>query len=294
MDEKLAHVPPEKLALLNDMLGQVSRIKGVAAIVLGGSYASRTQRPDSDLDIGIYYREESPFDIPDIKRVANILASGGDATVTQFYEWGAWVNGGAWIHTPQGKMDFLYRNIEHVQRTIAEAGEGISHHDYDQQPAYGFYSVMYLAETQICIPLFDPKGVISDLKTRVAVYSPKLKENIIAASLWSAEFTLIHARGFAERGEVYAVAGCLTRAAANLTQALFALNERYFMRDKQVFREIAEFEYMPENYTFQLERILAAPGGTPDTLQQTVSAMEKLWRQVAVLPDVNYRAQFIL
>ena len=79
-------------------------------------------------------------------------------TVTGFYEWGAWVNGGAWIHNPVCKVDFLYRNLDQVKRTIDDAKRGILHHDYAQQPAYGFYSVIYLAETQICLPLYDPQG----------------------------------------------------------------------------------------------------------------------------------------
>jgi hypothetical protein len=28
--------------------------------------------------------------------------------VTNFYEWGPWVNGGAWIHSSVGKVNFLY------------------------------------------------------------------------------------------------------------------------------------------------------------------------------------------
>jgi hypothetical protein len=34
------------------------------------------------------------------------------------YEWGQWVNGGAWIHTPAGKLDLLYRNIDQVKRVL--------------------------------------------------------------------------------------------------------------------------------------------------------------------------------
>jgi predicted nucleotidyltransferase len=37
----------------------------MAAIVLGGSYAGGTQHGVSDLDIGLYYREDNPFDIGD-------------------------------------------------------------------------------------------------------------------------------------------------------------------------------------------------------------------------------------
>jgi hypothetical protein len=127
----------------------------MAAVVLGGSYASQTQHASSDMDIGLYYHETTPFAIADIRRTAQSISAGGAPTVTDFYEWGAWVNGGAWIHTAQGKVDFLYRDIEHVQRTIYEAQGGVTHHDYNQQPAHGFYSVIYKSYPILLIfPLF--------------------------------------------------------------------------------------------------------------------------------------------
>lgn len=285
-------LPESKHTLLEQLVDQLSQIEGVQAIVLGGSYASGTHHEASDMDIGLYYSEERPFSIDEIRRVAEGVSIREAVTVTGFYEWGAWVNGGAWVHTPQGKVDFLYRNLEQIQRTLAEAQQGITQHDYDQQPAYGFYSVIYLAETHICIPLFDPESLIAELKRQVAVYPPKLKQKILADSLWSAEFTLLHARGFAAQGDVYNTVGCLTRAASNLTQALFALNERYFLRDKKVMDTIAGFSLLPSGYIEQLQQVLAHPGQTAPELTQTVHLLEALWQSVIALPGVRYEPKF--
>ena len=71
---------------------------------------------------------------------------------------------------------------------------------------------------------------------------------MIAGTLWSAEFSLLHARGFAVQGDIYNTVGCLTQVASNLTQVLFALNEKYFMRDKQVLDVVASFSYLPSGY----------------------------------------------
>ena len=284
----------DKQNMLDHLVGQLRAVSGIAAIVLGGSYASGTFHDGSDLDVGLYYHEDRPFAIADIRRIAQSASARDDVTVTGFYEWGAWVNGGAWIHTPHGKVDFLYRSIEHVQRTIAEAQEGISRHDYDQQPTHGFFGVIYLAETQICIPLHDPDGVIADLKRQVEIYPPKLKEKTIVDSLWSAEFTLLHARGFAAQGDIYNTVGCITRAASNLTQALFALNEKYFQRDKMVMATIATFPILPSGYVDALTRILAHPGVTAQELTATVHAIEKIWQTVVALEGTNYAPKFIL
>ena len=286
------NLPEQKRSLLERLVDQLSRVTNVSAIVLGGSYASGTQHEASDMDIGLYYSEASPFSIDDIQQVAQNVSVNGTATVTGFYEWGAWVNGGAWIHTPQGKVDFLYRNADQIQRTIAQAQQGISHHDYDQQPTYGFYSVIYLAETQICIPLHDPELQIAKLKGSVEAYPPKLKQKVITDSLWGAEFTLIHARGFAAQGDIYNTVGCLTRVVSNITQALFALNERYFLRDKKVMDMVAKFPNLPSGYIQQTNGILARPGSTAKELTRSVSELEQAWRSVVSLTGVQYEPKF--
>ena len=287
-------VPPEKQVLLSTLVEQLRVVPGMAAIVLGGSYASGTHHAHSDLDIGLYYWEAQPFDLAIIRQIADGISVQGPATVTDFYGWGAWVNGGAWIHTAQGKVDFLYRNLDQVQRTIAEAQQGITHHDYAQQPTHGFHSVIYLAETNICRPLYDPHGVIAELKRQVAVYPAKLQEKLVADTLWAAEFSLLFARDFAAKGDVYNTVGCLTRITGNLTQALFALNEQYFMRDKQVMETIATFAVLPAGYREQINAILACPGSTAPALTKTVQQLTETWRSVVALTGGRYQPKFQL
>ena len=175
VQDHLPEIPEPKRSLLVDLTGQLSCIPGIAALVLGGSYASGQAHADSDMDIGLYYYENSPFAIADIRAIAKNFSVRGTPTVTGFYEWGVWVNGGSWINTPRGKVDFLYRNLDQVQRTITQAQQGSYDHDYDQQPTNGFYSVIYLAETQICIPLYDPDHLIAELKRQVETLSAQTK-----------------------------------------------------------------------------------------------------------------------
>ncbi len=278
--------------MLARVVDRLSQVAGMAAVVLGGSYASGAQQAGSDLDVGLYYHEAQPFPIADIRRIASQASTQGEPTVTDLYGWGPWVNGGAWIQTAAGKLDFLYRNIEQVDRTIDELQTGIVRHDYGQQPAFGFYSLIYLAETQVCLPLFDPHGEIARLKHRVRIYPPRLKDRIVRDSLWSAEFTLLHARSAAAAGEVYMTAGCLARVAASLTQALFALNETYFMSDKQAMARIAGFGVAPAGYVGRLAAVLAEPGRTPAQLGQAVAQMSSLWAEVVALAGPAYEPQY--
>jgi hypothetical protein len=285
------HLTPEKHALLSELTGQLAATPGVKAVVLGGSYARGTQHATSDLDIGIYYSDADPFAIDDIRRIA-AQAAGQSATVTGFYEWGAWVNGGAWLHTPVSKVDFLYRSLDKVEKTIQDAIAGTMHYDYYQQPPYGFVSVIYLAETRICLPLYDPQGCVARLKQMLAVYPPALKRTVVSDQLWSSEFTLSQAGGFADKGDVYETAGCLTRVASSLTQVLFSLNETYFITDKTAMAEIAAFRLAPTGYVEQLTAILAHPGRTPAELTATVASLRAAWKAVVDLAGSLYSPRF--
>ncbi len=275
-------LPDDKQALLDDLLPRLTSVPGVVAVVIGGSLARGTARPDSDLDLALYYHDAAPFDLAAIRAIAEAISAEGTPTVTDFYQWGAWVNGGAWIKTRAGKVDFLYRSIDHVRRTIDEARAGQTHTDYEQQPTFGFHSTIYLAETHDCIPLYDPDGVIADLKARVAVYPPALKAHLITGGLWSAEFTLYHAQGFAATGDVYNTVGCITRMLYKLTHVLYALNETYFAGDKRSQQQIEAFALQPEGYSAAVTALLQHPGAD---LAASVAEVERLWRGVKALAD---------
>jgi hypothetical protein len=292
MLESLGLSAPQ-LELIRTIAFQLSEIPGIAAVVLGGSWARGTARPDSDLDIGLYYSEKSP---PEIERIRAIAAKASipDNTpiVTGFYEWGPWVNGGAWIHTPAGKMDLLYRNSDQVCRVLDECAEGIYHHDFYQQPTFGFVSVVYLAETKSCLPLSDPQHLLFRLKRRVEIYPSRLQEKLITKSLWAAEFTFLHASGFAERGDIFNTVGCLGRIAFMLAQAIFAINSEYYFGDKGSMEAIEGFKLQPDQFSKRLQGVLALPMANAGELQSAHRQMRALWKEVVNLTEGRYVSRF--
>jgi predicted nucleotidyltransferase len=243
--------------IIKHITDNLQEVKGVTAIVLGGSHATGHASAASDLDIGIYYHEQAPFDIQKIKTIAKEIAIDLAPTVTDFYEWGPWVNGGAWIHTSAGKVDFLYRNIEQVANTVQRAQQGEWENHYEQQPPYGFSSVFYLAECKDCISLYDPHNIIGSLKDVVKEYPSKLRHTIIQHSLWSAEFTLIQAETFASQKDMYNTAGCLTRALKNIVSALFAICELYPIGDKRAMDILAQTDKKWNGLSQVVEDILS-------------------------------------
>ncbi len=208
------------------------------------------------------------------------------------YGWGPWVNGGAWIDSPEGKVDFVYRNLDQVSAVIREGQRGFWHHDYDQQPPYGFRSIIYFGELHICVPLYDPDSTIAQLKQLLAEYPEPLRDRILQESLWGAEFSLLACRGFADKAEVCNAVGCMTRAAQFLIHALFALNRQYFVSDKNANRWIDRFPRQPKDFTRRLESVLASPGSDSATLNKATEQLSALWLDAVELTAGEYKLRW--
>ena len=285
-------IPAAKSALLDQIVAALKTVPDMAAIALGGSHARGTHTPYSDLDIGLYYCEAGPFEIEAIRTIARRFASHGEPTVTGLYEWGPFVNGGAWIENSTCKIDFLYRNLDQLDRIVKEAKDGTWSHSFDQQPPFGFRSVTTLGEIHCCKALFDPAGALATLKADVAIYPPRLKARIVQDCLWLAEFSFLYADNFARDGDVPNTVACMTRIFHYLVQTLYALNEAYFISDKRDLTEIAKFNRCPANFGERIGAILGHPGRTPPELDTSLRKLEVLFHETVLLAEGAYTPRF--
>ena len=279
---------------LQDILVTLTEVKGLQAIVLGGSWASNTQHPDSDIDLGLYYNEDTPLDIEHVRKIARELNDFPNPEVTVLGGWGRWVNGGAWLTIKGQRVDFLYRNIDFVSTIIDECKRGETQFDYLQQPPYGFYSYIYCSETQMCKVIFDPYKIVAGLKLRLSNYSEFLKSTIINNCLWQAEFALEVATKPANTGNVFFVAGCLTRIASSLVQVLYALNETYFISDKRLKKDAEQFSIKPQDFVMRLDRILGDIGCDSKKIAETLLNTQTLLSEVIGLCRDQYTPKFDL
>jgi hypothetical protein len=216
--------------------------------------------------------------------LARALNDAPDPVVTDFYGWGEYVNGGAWLAVDGQRVDFLYRNLDQLWRVLDACRVGEWEYRYFMQPTFGGHSHSYLAELHACVPLHDPAGTLAALKAEVAVYPPALKRRLIDGWLGAIDVLDLYAvRKAAGRGDVYNAVGCLTRIASRLTQALFALNETYFMNDKGALEAIERFSLRPDGYAETVTALLAGPGRTRDELTAAVERMAALAAQVVAL-----------
>jgi predicted nucleotidyltransferase len=286
---------PEQRELVTSLSARLGSIRGVGAVVLGGSHARGRARPGSDIDLGLLYSEASPFSIHSVRELAEAVNDTPGPVVTDFYEWGAWVNGGAWLTVGGQRVDLLYRSLEHLERVIAEAEAGRYELDYAQQPPFGFFSGTYLGEVAVCVPLFDPEALLDPLKRRVADYPEALRRAVVQDYLWAAEFGLAaFARKFAARSDAYGTAACLTRAVNQLILVLFAINRRYLVNDKTALAEVAEFESAPREFGPRVQKALSGLGASAAELAAAVEGVVQLLKETVEVTDGLYQPPYAL
>ena len=291
----MKQLSPQQRELVSSLAKRLGAIPRIKAVVLGGSHARGRAQPGSDIDLYILYSEAAPFPIQSIRELAEVVNDTPGPVVTNFYGWGPWVNGGAWLTIGGQRVDFVYRSLEHLERVIAEAEAGRYKLHYAQQPPFGFFSGAYLGEIAVCIPLFDPEARLDLLKRRVADYPEALRQAVVQDYLWQAEMGLAaFAPKFAGRSGAYGTAACLTRAVNQLLLVLFALNRRYLMDDKTALAEVAEFEQAPREFGPRVQKTLGHLGASPEELGAAVESVAQLFRETVELADGIYQPRFTL
>ncbi|HVN87686.1 MAG TPA: nucleotidyltransferase domain-containing protein [Candidatus Binatia bacterium] len=269
--------PARTTQLIARIADRLSAVRGVAAIVLGGSRARGNARADADIDVGLYYHPDQPPDVDALRALADELDDrhSPDA-VTAPGEWGPWINGGAWLQVDGQRVDWLYRDLDHVRRTIADCRRGLHTCDYQPGHPHGFHNHMYMAEVFYARILRDPGGAVLAIKADTMVYPPLLKRVVIERHLWEAGFALMTARKPAARCDVAYVGGCLFRCIACLVQVLFALNERYCMNEKGSVALVETLPQRPPHFAEIVNAVSAQPGDTPVALQATLDHLDRL------------------
>jgi predicted nucleotidyltransferase len=267
-------VPDWVRTVADDLAPRLGSVTGVRAVVLGGSHARGVGEENSDLDLGLFYSDDEPVDLDALQFVIDEVNDDLTTKPSALGALGPWVNGGASLHINRRSVDLHYRSIDRYRSTIENAQNGFAEHDYLQQPPYGFQSTIYLGEIDNSVPLHDPSGVVAWLQSEVRPYPTALREAIMRGYHWGAQAALDHALRPAERGDVYTVAGCVTRSIAFLVQVLFAANEVYFVSDRGAIASIDRMAVRPDGWKGRVERCLAFTGMRADLLATVDEASE--------------------
>ena len=256
--------------------GRLVGVGGVVGVLLGGSRARGTHHPDSDVDLGVYYRP--PLDVDGLAALARELA-GPDATVTRPGDWGPWVDGGggspsrAWPSTGSTATSTACGRPGAARRTGGSRGRRRS-------------GTRWACSTSGTRPrwrsawvLVDPTGELTRLHTAAAEYPAALAATLVAR-LPEAGFTLAIARKTLHRGDVTYVAGCLFRALGVCAHALHAHARRWVTNEKGLMAAAGALPGAPTGFAARAHGLLAEVGSTPEQLAATLDAAAALVAEV--------------
>lgn len=251
-------MPAAVAAVAADLAGLV----GVEAVVLGGSRAIDAARPDSDWDLGLYYRGRQHDFAPSAVRDL-----GYHGQVAELGEWGPLVNAGAWLQVEGIAIDVLFRDLDAIDAYAQDARTGIF--DIVVQPGtiVGAPTYLPLGELASC------KVLYGDLEQPQGFPAPLAKS---ASTIWrgKAELNLLFAQGYASLSDVVGCLGMLSQAVLCEAHARMAEQYRWALNEKRLIVDVG---------LQQVQQIVGSPSHTAEELTETVSRVAEVLN-VAVRP----------
>nr|WSS72257.1 nucleotidyltransferase domain-containing protein [Streptomyces sp. NBC_01175] len=244
-----AHAPSPSVAA---MASRLTRLPGIEAVALGGSRARGTHRPDSDWDLGVYYRGA-----PDLDALTALASDvqGAPAEVAGPGGWGPWVNGGAWLTVDGVAVDWILRDLDRVESVWSDCREG--RYEVGIQPGHplGFWSPCYVGEVALGRVLEDPRGDLASLQEAVRAYPEPLRRALTGA-VGEADFSVASARKSAPSGDTLHVSLCLARAFGVLAQALHAHHRVWCLNEKGALASAAALPGTPADFAARVSEAL--------------------------------------
>jgi hypothetical protein len=260
---------------LRDIATRLCAVSGIVGVVLGGSRARGEHTPDSDVDLGLYYRP--PLDVAALGDLAREVA-GPRAEVTQPGAWGSWVDGGAWLAIADTAVDWIYRDVTRVRASWADAvGGRFAFHAQVGHPL-GVPDFAYAGELALGVVLSDPTGELGELQQRMRSYPPALAEAVVAR-LSEAAFLVQVARKAVARQDITYIAGCLFRAVELCAHALHARAGSWVVNEKGAVTGAGRLALAPAGFTDRAHGLLVDLTGGPAHLGSVLDSAADLINQ---------------
>ncbi|WP_405144492.1 nucleotidyltransferase domain-containing protein [Sphaerisporangium sp. NBC_01403] len=271
----IEYAPVDDVAL-GALAQRLVEIPGVVAVVLGGSRARGTHRPDSDFDLGLYYRGD--LDVTALRALA-VQEAGERAEMTAPGGWGPWVNGGGWLTINGRRVDWIYRDLDRVQGIWADCHKGRYEVGVQAGHPLGFYSHSYAGEVALSRVLADPSGELTDLRESTRAY-PRALSAALVDGLWEADFSVGLARYGAVGADPAYAAGCLFRAVGVACQALHGHAGQWLINEKGMVASAGRLPTAPQDFTARAQRLFSHVGESPQQIERTVTDAAALVREV--------------
>lgn len=220
--------------------------------MLGGSRADGTHRPGSDWDLGVYHRgSDRPLDPADVR------ALGHSGRVSELGEWGPIMEGGAWLTVAGTPVDVLFRDLDVVERRLADAEDGRFEVLAQNGHLAGAPTYLPVGELATCVQLSGAPLPRPAFPERLAELAPPRWEGRAAVALM---FAATHA----EAADAVACVGMLAAAALDAAHARVTARREWVRNEKRLIERARLDAVQP---------LLARPGGSAAELAETVASV---------------------
>ena len=238
-------------------------VTGIDAVVIGGSRATGSDTPQSDIDIGIYYGATQSIDIQELNAIVQQLDDHRrSGLVTAPGGWGPWVNAGAWMQIDGQPVDLILRDTQRVAQVIQDCESGHVSAHYQPGHPHAYINVMYMGELAVSRLLWAC-DVVQVLKQRAERYPDAAQHAIYAQFGFEARFSAELAYKSLGRQDAYYLIAHMIRSVSALNQMIFALNRTYCINEKNAVARVATLAHHPSNYPARVQSMLRHAGSNP-------------------------------
>jgi hypothetical protein len=269
------------------VIGSLSRIDGIRGVLCFGSYAMGTFDEQSDVDL--YVLCHPAVVTPEARRRA--LQSIDGVTELQIgCQHPLWDN--QWCPaTDTFRLDGVLIDVgwnttdwaKAVVRKVTEEG-------LISIPELRFRAYVLLGLLENSVILWDPEGLLREMRSNLYPYPPRLKQALLKEALPVLKESLGDMRDYVARGiGNTAFHFHLQRFLQALGTILFALNERYDPATKRVEQAYATMERVPQGFVARYTRALRVPL-TDDGRGEAVRELEALARELETMIEAEAAA----
>lgn len=248
---------------VEDLWKELSSLKEVEAIALGGSRAGDVYDDSSDYDVYLYITgpilENKRKDI--LKRYASIMEIGNHFWE---YEDNCILNNGV-------PIDLLYRNLDDFKKEIASVVD--EHH-----PHNGYTTCMW-HNLKNCKIIVDKTSRLTSLKERYnCVYPKELKKNIVDHNMQLLRYGLPSYEGqilkAVKRQDIVSIHHRTTEFLASYFDIIFALNEQTHPGEKRLIQlSLKQCECLPDDFEKNINDLFHCLYEEPNRIEQVLNLM---------------------
>ena len=194
----------------------IAGARGAVAVALGGSRAIGTADAASDWDLALYYR--GALDVSPLERFGEVHPPGS---------WGRIMNGGAWLVIGGAKVDVMLRDLDVALHWSERATRG----EYEVDALLGHLAG---APTYLLAGELAQGAVVRGALPEAPAFPDRLAVAAPARWRYHRDFSLMHARMRAERGDVAGTVGQVAKAAVEEAHAVLAGRREWALNEKRI------------------------------------------------------------